>query len=187
MIISILFAFILAKIKGYKLLLAFKTFSLYPLFLVEATYIFFQVNTFMGNYYFLQYAGYIKSAYMYVLILPILLYKLYVPAIAGSGLVFLGTILNKIVIFFNDGKMPIYPTLSKLTGYYKVGAIEKGSDALHILVNENTKLVYLTDYIDVGFSILSIGDVLIHSFIFVIVYFTIKAISIKKAFMDKKN
>lgn len=187
MIISILFAFILAKIKGYKLLPALKSFSLYPLFLVEATYIFFQVNIFAGNYYFLQYAGFLKSAYMYVLIIPILFYKLYVPAIAGSGLVFLGTILNKIVIFFNDGKMPIYPTLSKLTGYYKVGSIEKGNDALHILVNENTKLVFLTDYIDVGYSIMSLGDVLIHSFIFVIVYYTIKAVNTKKLLRDKKN
>jgi len=81
--------------------------------------------------------------------------------------------MNKFVMSQNGGKMPVYATLSKLTGYFDESAIGN-VDQVHILGNEATKYKILTDYIDVGYSILSIGDVLIHAFIFMVVYNVIK-------------
>ena len=38
------------------------------------------------------------------------------------------------------------------------------------MMSESTKLNFLADYIDVGFSVISPGDVLIHSFTTIIVF-----------------
>jgi len=73
----------------------------------------------------------------------------------------------------NGGKMPVYATLSKLTGYFDESTLGT-VDQVHILGNEATKYKILTDYIDVGYSILSIGDILIHAFIVMVVYSAIK-------------
>ena len=74
--------------------------------------------------------------------------------------------------------MPVYPTLSYLTGYVtpeSFGSI----DSLHILGNAETKLKVLTDYIDYGYSILSIGDVIIHLFVCFMLFYLIKAVNIR--------
>jgi len=73
----------------------------------------------------------------------------------------------------NGGKMPVYATLSKYTGYFDEVVINT-VDKVHVLGNEATRYKILTDYIDVGYSILSIGDVLIHAFIVIVVYNAIK-------------
>ena len=73
--------------------------------------------------------------------------------------------------------MPVYPTLSKITGYYKEGMLEQGLDNLHIMLTSETKLNILADYIDVGWSIMSIGDLLIHSFTSIIIYSAVVAIN----------
>lgn len=172
MIFSILLGFILAKFHKYKILPIFKTYLLYPLFAVELIFYVFQVSVFMGNYSFIPFAPYLKYAYMLVMFLPIIAYKLYSPALVGSGFIVAGTLLNNFVISSNAGKMPVYPTLSLLTGYFKPDSM--GKDSIHVLLNESTKYKMLTDVIDIGWSILSIGDVLIHSFIAIIVYYTIK-------------
>ncbi len=177
MILSVLIAFFIAKLKKYSLAPVFQSFVLYPLFAVEILYWFFQINTFMGNYDYIKFSSYLKNAYMLVLLIPILIYKLYGAALVSSGCVLIGTVLNKIAIKANDGKMPIYPTLSKLTGYYKADSLEDIADSLHILGDLGVKLKILTDYIDIGWSILSIGDLLNHSFVTIIVFYTIKALN----------
>ncbi|HAZ20295.1 MAG TPA: hypothetical protein DCY75_09020 [Clostridiales bacterium] len=175
MIIFILTAFLISKSKKYAIKPVFKAYALYPLFAIELLYWFIQINTFMGNYYFIRFSTYISSAYMVVLFLPIFLYKLYKPALVGSGMVLFGTVLNKIAMYSNGGRMPVYPTLSRLTGYYKEGAIN--TDTVHILGNSSTKMKVLTDYFNIGWSILSFGDICIHSFVLIMVYYSIKAIN----------
>ena len=93
-----------------------------------------------------------------------------------------GTVLNEIVKHANGGKMPVYPTL-RLTGYYRDGMLE--NSPLHVLINSETKLKILSDYIDVGYSILSIGDLFIHFFVCIVFFYGIKAIS-KKSFGGTK-
>lgn len=173
----ILMAFLIAKIKKYSIMPIFKTYTLYPLFLVELIYIYFQINIFIGNYSFIQYSSILQTAYIAVLFLPIITYKLYPQALFGSAMMITGTLMNKLVIYMNDGKMPVFPTLSKLTGYFKPDSLSQSGDGLHILMTGDSKLNFLADYVDIGWSIMSVGDVLIHSFIGLIVYYTLKTLN----------
>ncbi len=176
MLLNILIAIIIAKIKAYKIKPLLKAYPLYPFYFVEIIYIALQVCIFFDNYAFVQYAKVINSIYMYTLIIPILVYQLYKPGLIGSAFILVGTFLNKFVMSMNGGKMPVYPSLSKLTGYFNEAAIQTADD-IHILANEGVRYKFLTDYIDIGTSILSIGDVLIHSFITIVIYYTIKELN----------
>lgn len=76
--------------------------------------------------------------------------------------------------------MPVFPTLSYVTGYLKPDVFAKVND-IHVFGNEETKYKILTDFIDLGYSILSIGDIFIRAFVFIIVFNTIKSINELKA------
>lgn len=173
MTIYILLAILYAKLKGYRIKPMIRDYSLYPLFIAEMIYMFLQISVFTGNHSYIQYAGVFKTLYLYTLVVPIVVHKLYKTGIYGSIILTIGSLMNKFVMSQNGGKMPVYATLSKLTGYFDESAIGT-ADQVHIIGNEATKYKILTDYIDVGYSILSIGDVLIHAFIFMVVYNVIK-------------
>lgn len=186
MIFAILFALALAKIKGYRLFPLLKTYSLYPFAFFTVVIIYLQACIFFHNYTWIKYAGYIKSVYLFSLFIPFLVYKLYKPGLIGASLIILGTVLNKFVMWQNSGKMPVYATLSKLTGYYSEAAI-KTADNIHSIGDVSTKYKFLTDYIDLGYIILSIGDILIHSFVLIILYYIIKAVNLKRADTSRSN
>lgn len=183
MIFQVLLAVLVARLKGYPVGKTLAHYAFYPFYAVELLYILFQVNIFLSNFSFIAFAPYLKSASLYALLLPIFLFKLYKPALAGSGCIVAGTLLNNWVISANGGRMPVYPTLSYLTGYFSKAALE--NDTRHVLGSSATKLKILTDYIDVGFSVLSIGDVLIHVFVFIIFFFSMKSFSMK--FFNEKH
>lgn len=176
MFIDILLAVICAKIKGFRIRPIIKAYSLYPYVAVILLYLFLQANVFMGNYSYLKYASIYKSVYLYTLIIPLIAYRLYKPGFYGSIFIIIGTILNKFVMSQNGGKMPVYATLSKLTGYFNESSI-KAADNIHTIGNAATKYKFLTDYIDIGYCILSIGDIFIHSFTFLVIYHVIKEIN----------
>jgi hypothetical protein len=111
------------------------------------------------------------------LVVPVVRRQIFAPTLVGAGLTLAGTLMNRAVINANDGKMPVYPTLSKLIGYYKEGQLDGSVDNLHILMDEASKLPFLADYIDLGVCVLSPGDVLIHSFASIVIYFTVKAVN----------
>jgi hypothetical protein len=94
----------------------------------------------------------------------------------GVGMTFVGTAMNRAVISANDGKMPVYPTLSKWIGYYKDGQLDGSIDELHVLADGSSKLMFLADYIDLGVCVLSPGDVLIHAFASIVIYYTVKQV-----------
>ena len=177
MLLSVLIVIILAKIKKYKILPIFKVYDLYPFFAVEAVYIFFQVNLYFQNYTYVKYAFVLQKAILLVMFVPMIRRKLYKQALIGTGLIIVGSILNKIVIVANGNKMPVFPTLSELTGNCKAEVLSKGYDSVHILMDSTTKLNFLGDYIDVGYSILSIGDLFIHTFVAMMFYYTIKELN----------
>jgi hypothetical protein len=179
-------AFVIAKLKGYHLTPILKAYSLYPFALAELFYLFLQLNIILRNYTYIQYTALINSVYLYTLILPMLAYRLYKPGIIGSLFIISGTFLNKFVMSQNAGKMPVFATLSKLTGYYDAAAIHT-VDSIHIVGNAGTNFKILSDYIDLGFSILSIGDLLIHSFTTIIVYYVIKEINVNPKYKKKKE
>jgi hypothetical protein len=186
MIFTICFAMLLAKIKGYKASYLFKTWTIYPALLIDLAYVYFQVNIFIGNYNVVLYASIIRYSFLLSFLIPMFVYQLYKPAIIGSCSILVGSALNNFVMSQNarliGGKivkqMPVYPSLSYITGYVKAEAFLIVKD-VHVLGNANTHWKILTDYIDVGFSILSIGDLFIHFYVFIMVYYLIKALNKK--------
>jgi len=173
---TILLAFLFAKIKGYKIRPLFKSWTIYPLIIFEIIYLIGQVAIFSGNYKLIGFITSLKPIYLSTYLLLVFKYDIYINSIIGAIFVFLGGVLNDIVIKANEGFMPVYPTLSYLTGYIKPEAFYLVKD-IHILGNSQTKLKILTDFIDLGYSILSLGDVFIRIFVFIIIYNSIKKIS----------
>lgn len=172
---TILLALLFAKIKGYKIKPLFKSWAIYPLIILEIIHSVGQVTIFMGNYELIELMRWSKTIYLSIYLLLVFKYEIFTSAIIGAGFIFLGGILNDIAIKANDGFMPVYPTLSYLTGYIKPGTFDLVND-IHILGNSQTKLKILTDFIDLGYAILSIGDVFIRVFVFLIIYNSIKKI-----------
>ena len=92
----------------------------------------------------------------------------------------IGSISNRVVMAVNGGKMPVIPSFSGFTYYYREGALEVSQDVRHIMMSDSTKLNFLADYIDVGFSVISPGDVLIHLFTTIVVYNVIVSLNKKE-------
>ncbi|GAA0126598.1 DUF5317 family protein [Clostridium sp. CTA-19] len=185
MIETIFLAFLIGKIKGYKIKPIFKTWQIYPPIFLEIICFILQINIFRGNYHTIIYFKNIKTIYLMSYIFLILKYKEYVQAIIGSVFIFIGSFLNKIAILKNNGKMPVFPTLSYKTGYATKEAFNIVKD-IHILGDENSSVIFLTDIFDLGYSVLSIGDILIRAYVFIIIYTSIKLES-KKQEQDENS
>ena len=166
---TILIAIIIAKLKRYDIKLLFKNWTIYPIIIFEFIYFIGQTMIFKGNYEVVGLLQSLKSIYLMMYLILIFKYEIYLEAIIGAGCVILGGILNDIAIRSNGGFMPVFPSLSYITGYAKPEGFGVVND-FHILGNSQTNLKILTDYIDLGYSILSIGDILIRIFVFLIIY-----------------
>ena len=130
----------------------------------------------MRSTVFVRWMPYMEPAAILSFLFALFVFQLYKPAMAGAGGILAGTALNRLAIAQNGGHMPVYPTLSYLTGY--VTPAQFGSlDTLHVLGGEGVKLAFLTDYIDFGYCILSPGDVLIHLYTCIMLYALIKAVN----------
>lgn len=176
MIEAILIAMFAAKKRRYKLKPLFLSWTIYPILLFTIILVAFNAQIFLGNFYFLKYSKILERTYLLTFLILIIKHRLYNSAIIGSICIFIGTLLNKIAISANGGKMPGFPTLSYITGYIKPDSFIKVND-IHVLGNASTNLKFLTDIFDIGYSILSIGDVFIRAFIFIIIYNTIKCVN----------
>lgn len=177
MLETILFGVIYSKFKGYHIRPLFKRKEIYYVLAIEVIYIYLQITLFLGNYSAIKYAGILKSIYLCTYLGLILKHQLYKEAIIGSGFMLLGGMCNNLAIAANGGKMPVFPSLSHLTSYAKPEAFAMAhqvANDFHILGDETVKLKVLTDVIDIGYSILSIGDVLIRVFVVLIIYGAIK-------------
>jgi len=180
MIETILLAMIVAKLKGYKPSQLFKAWPVYLIIVFELIYLILQVSIFIGNYSLIKYSNMMEKPFLSVFLILALLYKQYISAIIGSAFIVLGSVLNNIVISANNGKMPVFPTLSYLTGYVRQGLWMNVND-IHILGTVTTKLKFLTDIFDLGYCIMSIGDVFIRVFVFLVIFYTIKQLNIIKS------
>jgi hypothetical protein len=176
MIETVLLAMLVGKIKGYKVRPLFDCWEVYPVVISVIVYLFLNIGVFLGYYKFVKYSGFMESIYICTFLFLILKYKLYISSILGSLSIFIGTGLNKAAIMVNDGKMPVFPTFSYITGYANPRVFEK-VNGLHVLGSEVTRFKFLTDIIDLGYSILSIGDIFIRFFTFIIIYSAIKHIN----------
>ncbi|MDF2568319.1 MAG: hypothetical protein K0R90_1775 [Oscillospiraceae bacterium] len=175
MIETVFIALLIAKLKKLRLKPLLKAYWLYPIFIMDIFGVFLQINIFCGNYAFVRSAALIKTAYMMAYVFPVIRYKLYTQGIVASSFIFIGTMMNKFVMSMNGGKMPVYPSFSKITGYYSEQMFSQAT-GIHALGNADTKFKILTDYLDIGYSILSLGDVVIRVFVVIILYYSIKNI-----------
>ena len=180
MLIFVLIPLVIALIKGYRIRPVFRVPDLYPFFFTCVVHGFFVVNAWLGNHEFVKYAGPLQYIMILTLILPVVRRHIFGPTMVGVGFTLIGTLMNRIVINANNGKMPVYPTISKWIGYYKDGQLDGSIDDLHVLLDGSSKLPFLADYIDLGVCVLSPGDLLIHSFASIIVYYTVKSLSCRE-------
>ena len=176
MLIFILIPLALAFAKGYRIRPLFFVADLYPFLLTCAIHGFFIINAWLGNHAFVKLAEPLQHCMILTLLVPIVRRRIVTPTLIGAGLTVGGTVMNKLVIAANDGKMPVYPTVSRWIGYYKDGQLDGSIDSLHVLLDGSSKLPFLADYIDLGLCILSPGDVLIHAFASIVIYYTVKAV-----------
>jgi hypothetical protein len=176
MIVEIIAVCLLAKFKRFKLHYLFRTWTFYPILLMQCVLVVFQASLFFRQYVFVRFVPYTEMAVILSFLFALLAFKLYTPAIVGSASIGVGTLLNKLVIAGNAGKMPVYPTLSYLTGYVTPEMLTS-LDSLHSMGGPETKLKFLSDYIDFGYCILSPGDLLIHLFACIMLYALIKAVN----------
>lgn len=180
MLETVILVLIYSKYKKYKISPIFKQKEMYYILGIELIYIGIQIALFKQHYEWIKYAGLLKSIYLCTYLGLIFRYELYKEALVGSGYVFLGGLCNDIAIKVNGGKMPVFPTLTYWTGYASPEAFEKArqvANDFHILGSDQTKLKWLTDWIDLGYSVLSIGDVLIRVFVVLVLYGAIKEIN----------
>lgn len=184
MIFTILITFLIIYLKGYKICDCFNEKSTIPFFTLEIILIIFQICVFFKVYYFIRFAKIIKSLFMLSLLIPFFKYKLYKQGLIGSAFIISGTLMNKVAMYFNAGKMPVFPTLSKITGYADAANAIQMGDSLHIIGDQTVKLKCLTDIFDVGYCILSLGDIFIRIFVIIILYSTFTKVCRKR---DKKH
>ncbi len=179
MIETVLAALIAAKIRHYKLKYLFMSWTFYPIIALEIILFFFQTNTFLSNYFYvIHFDRYFKTIYILAYLVPILYFKLYKQSLIGSASVLVGTLLNRFVMAQNGGKMPVFPTLSYLTGYLKPYTFDQVND-YHVFGDASSRFKILCDYIDVGYNVMSPGDLFIHFFVFIIIYSAIKELNLK--------
>jgi hypothetical protein len=176
---TLLAAGLLAKIKHYKIKYLFTTWTIYPALLVQAVLIFFEISAICGNYYYTRFAKEIQVSIILSFLFPMLKFRLYKPALIGCATTTIGTLLNRFVIAQNGGHMPVYPDFSYITRYIRP-CVFNDLASLHTLGDASVRYGYLADYIDVGYSILSPGDLLIHFYTFIMLYYTIKAVNIQR-------
>lgn len=172
MLVFVIIAVVIAKINGHDPFVLKRAYPLLAFAAVEMVYITFQIFVSLGYYSILNYSRQLQIAYLLSYLPVIIIYGLYKSAFIGSAAVITGSLLNNLAISVNGGKMPVFATLSKITGYYDETAMLL-HDSLHIAGNSETKLKILCDFIDIGFSVMSIGDIMIHSIAFIVIYSTI--------------
>ena len=178
MIETVLISLIFCKFKKLRVKPLFKKWPIYIVILMEMIWLISQINVYFENYDVIKYVGPLKTLYLCSYLPIIFFYKQYISAIIGSIFVIIGGILNDIAINANNGFMPVFPSLSYITGYTKEDSFAKVND-IHILGDSSTKLKFLTDIFDVGYSVFSLGDIFIRVFVFIIIYNTVKEINLK--------
>lgn len=176
MIETIMLSIIWAKIRGYNIKKVLRCYSLYPVIIFEVIHLVLQFQIVNSNYSNIALARSYKIVYMYLFLIPIFKYRLYIQGFIGSLFIFIGTFLNNLVIHFNSGRMPVFPTISYYTGYVSLDSLT-AFNSIYFLGDGNVKLKIFSDWIDVGYSVLSIGDILIRIFVFIIIFNTIKQIN----------
>jgi len=200
---AVVIAMIVAFFKGckWKAFDLFKHWSIYPIVFTCLLHIYFVYLMIQGEYWFMEYAGYIKTSSLLFYFILIWKYKLIdisifksinlksknskiwvwltSPVVIGGLCTVIGSMLNQIAMFYNNNKMPVFVSNSWSSGYVKANMFEetvKYGD-FHIMGDMYTKLIPICDTWDVGYMVFSPGDLLIRMFVFFTVYYSIKQLN----------
>jgi hypothetical protein len=153
-------------------------------------YIIAEVMIFNDNYWITQYGTQIKQITLFSYIGVIYKYKLYdsqnenkselirfltSPFTIAIMCLFVGYFLNYVAISANSGHMPVYPSNTYFSGYTDVNTFTE--DSFYVLGDHNSKAIPLCDNIDIFFSNLSIGDVFVRVYIFILIYYSTKRVN----------
>lgn len=163
------------EFKEYSIKPLFKDWSFYLFAALFIVYMILQISVFWGNYKVASYRDMVKIAYILTAAIMIFKHKIYRPGFVGAVCALVGGILNIIVVRANEGKMPVYPTFTLVTGYLK--GIGNLNDGLHVLGSASTNLKFLTDWMDDGWNVMSPGDVLFRLLAAVVLYYVIKSLN----------
>jgi len=184
---TIILALLFAKLKKYKIKELFTLWEFYVILSFEVFLAIVQINVFLQDFGLLRYMSIIRTVYLCSYLFLVFRFRIYKSAIVGSGFLVLGSVLNQVVIAANGGRMPVFPTLSKLTGYISGNQPIETIDNIHKFGTQAVSLLFLTDIIDLGYSVLSIGDIFIRLFAFIIIYNSIKRLNMENSLVEEKS
>jgi len=175
--------------KQYDMRLIFKNWSIVMPLLMLLFYIVFEILVLNQCYILLPYCKLIKSitlfsyfglVYEYDLCNSIyqkyrdkgLISFITSPFILSILCLYIGYLTNYIAIQANFGHMPLFNDLSFWSDYTDIHNFTE--DSFYILGDHNSKYIPFCDIIDLGYTTLSIGDVCVRLFPFIILLFSIK-------------
>jgi len=184
------------KYKQYCIRQIFKHWSVLPSIIMLIFYLYLEYTMFVQNYYFLQYQYIIKTATLLSYFPLIFTYKLYdnpkyinnnfmsvitSPMIKSGCCLLIGSIFNRIAVFFNNNKMPTYPNISYWTKYINDSGF---IDEIHTIGTSHSSLILICNIFDLGYGVLSFGDLLVRLYVFIILYYSIKN---KNKYDERRN
>jgi len=177
------------KYKQYDIKKIFNHWSIIPSLLMLLFYIYLEYTMFIKFYYFLQYQHIIKIIMLLSYFPLIIKNKLYEndnekynnkpilsiftsPMSISTLCILIGSGLNKLATYCNNGKMPTYPTISYWTKYIDDSGF---IDGIHVLGTSHSSAIIFCNIFDLGgYGVISIGDLFIRMYVFIILYYSIK-------------
>lgn len=165
----------------------------FPLSMV-VIYLIAEIMIFNNNYWVTQYGTQIKEITLFSYLGLVLKYNLYFsdddkqknefvrfiksPFIIAILCLIIGYFCNYIAITANSGHMPVFPSYTYFSGYTKISNFTK--DSFYILGDYTTKAIWACDNIDIFYSNLSIGDVFVRCYSYILIVFSIKKVNKNK-------
>jgi hypothetical protein len=112
------------------------------------------------------------SGYIFILVYVVGLWFLYLNRThQGFMVIFIGVLLNFLVMAANGGRMPVSVEAAAVLDPHYIDALRQGLYGKHIILDETTKLGFLADIIPLSppyprTQVISIGDVIMNIGIF---------------------
>lgn len=178
---SIVIALLVVKYQRLKLKPFIQSWNMYALCGLLLLYIGLTISTFLGFHELIQYRNWFQcivvSVFAFMAGFNNLSWK---RIITSLGLLLSGGFLNRIAINLNNGKMPVFPSLSISTGYISHDMLLDMTkfSPVHTIGNYfTTKAIPLCDIFDLGFTVFSVGDPLFYIGLAVILVGVVKKLN----------
>ncbi|MCE5220164.1 MAG: DUF5317 domain-containing protein [Clostridium sp.] len=176
--------------KKLNIKLLFESWPIYLPLCMLCLYIIAEILIFNDQYWITQYGSQIKQITLLSYLGLVLKYKLYdsentnqselkrfltSPFIIAIICLVIGYSMNFIAITMNSGHMPVFPSTTYFTGYTDSSSFTK--DSFYVLGDSTSKAIPLCDIYDIYYSNLSLGDVFVRCYVFLLIYHSIRRIN----------